>query len=65
MSQPALDLVDDTSSPAGGVRLFDNGAVGETPSKAATTPAVLKMGMVEKKEVSIYDSLGWDDDYDL
>lgn len=65
MPQPVLGLVDDTSSPAGGVRLFDNGAVGETPSKAATAPTVSKIDMQEKKEVSIYDTLGWDDDYDL
>lgn len=64
MPQPILGLVDDTS-PVGGVRLFDNGTVGETPSKAATAPAVSRMDTQEKKEVSIYDTLGWDDDYDL
>lgn len=62
MAQDIFDPVDNTFSPAGGVGLFDNSAVGETPSKAIH--AMPKMCMGEKKEVSIYDSLGWDD-YDL
>lgn len=64
MAQDVFGPVDNTFSPAGGVRLFDNAVVGETPSKVAI-PAVPKMCMGQKKEVSIYDSLGWDDDYDL
>lgn len=64
MAQDVFDLVDNTFSPAGGVGLFDNAAVGETPSKAAIL-AVPKMCVGRGKEVSIYDSLGWDDDYDL
>lgn len=65
MAQDIFDPVGGDFSPAGGVRLFDNAAVGETPPKTAVVFAVPKMYMGEKKEISIYDSLGWDDDYDL
>lgn len=65
MPQNPFDPVDDPSSPVGGTRLFGNDVVGVTPSKAATAPAVPKMYVEEKKQVSIYDSLGWNDDYDL
>lgn len=56
--------MDDISSPVGGVRLFNDDAVGETPSKPTTIPAMLKIAADGRREVSIYDSLGWDDDYD-
>lgn len=63
MAQNSFDLMDDVSSPAGGVMLFGTDAVGETPSKPQVIAVASDVG--EEKEVSIYDSLGWDDDYDL
>lgn len=44
------------SSPDGGVRLF--GTICETPVKKVKS-------MEESREISIYDSLGWNDDYDF
>ncbi|RPA95307.1 hypothetical protein L873DRAFT_1774663 [Choiromyces venosus 120613-1] len=47
------------SSPDGGVKLF--GSISETPVKR-TLPVGPSGG---NKEISIYDSLGWNDDYEL
>lgn len=63
MEKKPFDPTDEPSSPAGGVMLYDTDAIGETPCKSfAPMARVVK----EKKEVSIYNCLGWDDDdYDL
>lgn len=65
MLQNPFGSLDGPSSPSDGVRVFDSNAVSETPSKPAAAPAVPELTVEGKKELSIYDSLGWDDDYDL
>ncbi|KAL7274803.1 hypothetical protein RUND412_002278 [Rhizina undulata] len=55
-----LEIVTD-SSPDGGVQLR---SIDETPAKASLPKPMFEPKAVEQ-ERSIYESLGWDDDYDL